>query len=715
MSFSRKFTAGVALVISSVCCAHEWQTTDGPDGGEVRLLEQVGQTLFAAGRPSVQRSTDFGRTWRFAMRSESGDDISAIGGAGSVVLVGDGGGNLKRSTDAGETWQRMVSPQPGEAITFVTIENGRYLAVTQPLTLNGLQPGSLWASDDEGESWQFVPTPRQVGPFVFVEGDTIMTQTFELFTTLMRSFDGGKTWDEVDRFFSIGNNIIRHSGSLYMYEDLLLRSDDEGETWETVPTQGLNQQGTLQPEALVSDGETLYIAKYPGFWYSVDDGFNWTEQSAGLPLGSMQTTVGVMVAEDRVVLAGRYGVYAAQRDFQWTRSERGLGISSIYAMTTTDGALIANVINTPRADRLAGGEWQEVLINPAQGLHVTLALWTAGDGALFAGTQVDGIFRSLDGGLTWHTVNAGVPSYNGTAGLQFHEVEAFTHYNGAILAGTGRGLEQRPGQQGFQTIGGGILRSTNGGQSWQSFSTGLPIVATGPFFEQRPDPVISLIDVGDAAVAGLWFNGMYRRDGARWVEANDGFPMTAPGLPAVANDLERVGDTVYAALSFSGGVGVVKTEDAGRTWEPATAGLPQAVVNAIVWHNGTLYAALWGSTTRTDDGVWASDDGGQSWRRAGSGLDGVPVRRLAVRDNVLYAGSIHQAVWQLAIGPTPGDTNCDGAIDAFDIQPFILALTDPQGYAVMFPECDIDSADANADGRIDAFDIEPFVNLLVGP
>jgi hypothetical protein len=60
----------------------------------------------------------------------------------------------------------------------------------------------------------------------------------------------------------------------------------------------------------------------------------------------------------------------------------------------------------------------------------------------------------------------------------------------------------------------------------------------------------------------------------------------------------------------------------------------------------------------------------------------------------------------------PGDTNCDGTIDAFDIEPFVLALLDPNGYAAAFPNCDLRAADVNEDGSVDGFDIEPFVGLL---
>jgi hypothetical protein len=61
-----------------------------------------------------------------------------------------------------------------------------------------------------------------------------------------------------------------------------------------------------------------------------------------------------------------------------------------------------------------------------------------------------------------------------------------------------------------------------------------------------------------------------------------------------------------------------------------------------------------------------------------------------------------------------GDLNCDNVINAFDIDPFVLALTDPAGYEAAYPECSADLADANHDGTVNAFDIDPFVALLTG-
>ncbi len=60
-------------------------------------------------------------------------------------------------------------------------------------------------------------------------------------------------------------------------------------------------------------------------------------------------------------------------------------------------------------------------------------------------------------------------------------------------------------------------------------------------------------------------------------------------------------------------------------------------------------------------------------------------------------------------GCDPCDTNCDGRVDSFDIEPFIALLVDPQTQP-----CAPCAGDINGDGAIDSFDIEPFVLCLSG-
>lgn len=64
------------------------------------------------------------------------------------------------------------------------------------------------------------------------------------------------------------------------------------------------------------------------------------------------------------------------------------------------------------------------------------------------------------------------------------------------------------------------------------------------------------------------------------------------------------------------------------------------------------------------------------------------------------------------IAPLFGDPNCDGEINALDIEPFLLAMFDPDEYAIHYPNCDLMLADVNCDDVVNASDIEPFIDLL---
>ncbi len=105
----------------------------------------------------------------------------------------------------------------------------------------------------------------------------------------------------------------------------------------------------------------------------------------------------------------------------------------------------------------------------------------------------------------------------------------------------------------------------------------------------------------------------------------------------------------------------------------------------------------------------------------------VPRTALVDTDDLpLNSDNLHfTAAGQLGLGerfaqaylglPQPlGDLDCSGMVNAFDIDPFVLALTDADGYAAAYPDCDRLLADCNGDGAVDAFDIDAFVALLAG-
>jgi hypothetical protein len=61
-----------------------------------------------------------------------------------------------------------------------------------------------------------------------------------------------------------------------------------------------------------------------------------------------------------------------------------------------------------------------------------------------------------------------------------------------------------------------------------------------------------------------------------------------------------------------------------------------------------------------------------------------------------------------------GDLNCDGQVGFGDINPFVLALSNPAAYAAAYPYCALLNADINRNGTVGFDDINPFVALLSG-
>ncbi len=88
--------------------------------------------------------------------------------------------------------------------------------------------------------------------------------------------------------------------------------------------------------------------------------------------------------------------------------------------------------------------------------------------------------------------------------------------------------------------------------------------------------------------------------------------------------------------------------------------------------------------------------------------------RLSEADIIALAGgAVPTTIGGGGPGFLLGDTNNDGTVDTLDIDPFVLLLTDPAGYATAFPGVDpLAVGDINTDTVVDTLDIDPFVALL---
>ncbi|MBC8488387.1 MAG: T9SS type A sorting domain-containing protein [Bacteroidetes bacterium] len=147
-------------------------------------------------------------------------------------------------------------------------------------------PGGIYRSTDNAQTWQYLGlTEKPVYALeVCSNGDIIAG----VFSGIFKSSDNGNTWYEV--YYSSGNmtNIISLSNG-YVFaggvDNLhgIIRSDDFGETWDTVHVFTNYGQENLKALAVSAEGH-VYAGTYNMFgegsiWFTIDLGETWTEIS----------------------------------------------------------------------------------------------------------------------------------------------------------------------------------------------------------------------------------------------------------------------------------------------------------------------------------------------------------------------------------------------------------------------------------------------------
>jgi len=134
-----------------------------------------------------------------------------------------------------------------------------------------------------------------------------------------------------------------------------------------------------------------------------------------------------------------------------------------------------------------------------------------------------------------------------------------------------------------------------------------------------------------------------------------------------------------------------------------------------VSHDGATWVPVWSNATAVSEATWTHPS--YSLAATADHQPTVYIRWVMgpTDHSVTYPGWNIDDIEIWALQPSPyavGDVNCDMAIDFGDINPFILALTNPSAYAIMYANCNIMNADINGDGSVDFGDINPFIVLL---
>lgn len=209
---------------------------------------------------------------------------------------------------------------------------------------------------------------------------------------------------------------------------------------------------------------------------------------------------------------------------------------------------------------------------------------------LFTGTITSGLFRSIDGGITWERL-ANYPADRAQGILM----------QASVQRGAGRGTSPARILVGGDSFA-RIYRSTDNGDSWTPSTTTLPF---GVINEIAENPANR-----DILYAAHGFSGIYKSvdGGDTWIAMNTGLGSTFC-TSVVVDPLAT--NTLLATCS-----GLHRSIDAGTNWTSVTAtGLPASSLNLV--RNSPIDSDTFFVTNT--NGVYRTTDGGMTWTNTAAG------------------------------------------------------------------------------------------------
>lgn len=449
--------------------------------------------------------------------------------------------------------------------------------------------GGLYKSSDGGKTWTLTALRKAGIDGVFIERAS--SDKYFVYAhvglgwglpenALYVSSDEGASWERLPYPCSL---MVPHpeGGMLAYCDGTLRRVFNGGATWRYVSRSPMNDVRAIaispsHPKVIVLGGESLYI--------SLDGGQTWQERNHGLPAHRFE--IRVYPADPFVLFA--YPWLVEQVDENPRLGDR-LDRSPLYISQ----------------DR--GRTWR-LLTNWGSGLQ-----FDADQRTLYRYGRV--IYRSLDGGYSWHTLLT-------PDDWSWHDSGMYTHPTdpGTLYFVTGHLTRSR------WDTGGKVYISRSRGESWELFSAiTSPVGLAHPRLFFHDGNLLYIVP----------FYHFYRSpdNGITWNPGDQRIewsPLTEQCLVIDAHDPMHI-------LVTSLGKGVLGSRSGGDIWTKKNRGLRTYSISTLIVDPSdpmTVYAA-------TDNGAYVSFDFGEQWHEVSTGLVGnnVVYSITADRDGNIYAAT----------------------------------------------------------------------------
>lgn len=338
-------------------------------------LSQGGRSIFAGEGPAdqllvgtagglygLERTED--REWRRAWTALQGEHVSSIEiePESGTLFAGIYGGGISASTDNAKTWHARDKGLSSDDVYSLTLADG----AGGKTLYAGTEPAHLFASTDMGATWTELhslrdapslpewtfPAPPHVAHVKFIavapHDPAVIYAAIEV-GGLLKSNDGGATWEELHGFYEDVHRIMICGNA----------------------------------------PDSVYITTGNGLFHSTDGGRNWTRMTE--PTYDIAYPDGLVVVPGQENLMFMAGAHGSPRTWRAShRAESRIGRSRDGGETW---------------ELLSGG-----LPIPMDGNVEALSLmgWPGGF-ELFAGTTGGDIYCSDDEGEHWSKIMSGLP------------------------------------------------------------------------------------------------------------------------------------------------------------------------------------------------------------------------------------------------------------------------------------------------------------------
>ncbi len=476
------------------------------------------------------------------------------------------------------TWAPLPGPYGGTAEGVASLPGGLVAVATHA--------GSLYRTENGGQAWARVPLDRpNLGRVVAVpDGDF-----WALGDPLLRSQDGGRTWADLSTGLPQGNadalaetpdgtRVAVSAGGVY-------RLAAGAQAWAPTGFTGVQAPLVASPTGtLLVAGDGRGNGSFLSVSRSADGGQSWTTTTLDPAYAVVEALVflpdGTALAGGRSLPKGyaRPGLFRSNDDGLTWAPDPSLPETEIVGLFAAGGVVTATTYDLGPLRSADGGQtW-----TPTEEFVTGLA--DGPDGSVLAATVDFGILRSDNRAETFTDASDGF----GRAAAS-HVVVGD---DGLVVAA----------QSSDASVGTGVYRSADGGQTWARIALGFAPRGLSDLHRDAAGRLFAApaTCTGVPACAPM---AVYRSldGGLTWAPT----PLARPVPFAQARVFDGVGGALWALFNTRA---LYRSADGGDSWEPV-APAPFAMT-FTVGADGTLWA---GSGQSNGVSVARSADGGASW------------------------------------------------------------------------------------------------------